>query len=207
MDWSTLENFIGQIVPKNIKIFLALCGYESYLSVMRIDQNKILSLEKYVQNDRIILQNILEALDNNDKTTLVYRSQNVFKFLPGHRSILLVLPQFIEKMFSGSSSDTSRDMIAGTSTTSPNNLPDKNVEEFSVILSNLIASANTNMNKSKNAFQYNDIIKNFATYIFLLCGRTCYETLNKNLPIPSTKTIREYDWHKYCLDREMFHLF
>lgn len=75
------------------------------------------------------------------------------------------------------------------------------------MLSKLIESANTNRNKSKNAYQYDDIVKNFATYIFLLCGRTCYETLNKNLPIPSTKTICRYYLDPMNCIIELFHSF
>lgn len=63
--------------------------------------------------------------------------------------------------------------------------------EYSVILSQLIKTAERNKNKSKHANYYSDTIKYFSTYIFLLCGRTCYETLCRNLPIPSTKTICE----------------
>lgn len=76
------------------------------------------------------------------------------------------------------------------------NLPNQNPNDYSVILSKLIESANKNKNISKHAYQYDEIVKNFSTYIFLLCGRTCYETLNKNLPIPSTKTICKYYFEK-----------
>lgn len=61
--------------------------------------------------------------------------------------------------------------------------------EYSVILTELLKTANNNFNKSKHAYQYNAIVRYFSTYVFLLCSRRCYETLNKNLPIPSTKTI------------------
>lgn len=69
---------------------------------------------------------------------------------------------------------------------------DEVIEQYSVILTELIKTANKNKNRSKNGYQYEDIVKYFSTYIFLLCGRTCYETLNKNLPMPSTKTICKY---------------
>lgn len=57
-----------------------------------------------------------------------------------------------------------------------------------------------NQGKSKNARQYNDAIRLFSTYIFLLCGRTCYETLSKSLPMPSTKTICKilFDYQMNC---------
>lgn len=178
LDWAKFESFIGQSVPLNVKTFLELAGYDSFFSVKRIDEEKIHTLEKHVQNNR----GILKALDEKDKTTFLYRSQNVFNFLPGHKTILLALPELIGNMFD--SIDTLCEPEAETSF----NLPDLN----SMILSKLIKSAIINKDRSKNAYQYDEIIKDFSTYIFLLCGRTCYETLNKNLPIPSTKSIREY---------------
>lgn len=63
------------------------------------------------------------------------------------------------------------------------------VYEYSVVFNQMVDVLERNQGKSKNARQYNDAIKQFSTYIFLLCGRICYETLSKNLPMPSTKTI------------------
>lgn len=183
IDWKKLESFIDLLVPLNIKIFLDLSGYDSLLSLKRINEEKIDKIEIYLQNDG----RTLAMLDENDKTTSVYKSQNVFNILPGHRNILLALPEFIENMFH--SIDTVRELEAETATNSHNQTSNQTSDDYTVILSKLIETANKNKNKSKNAYKYDDIVKNFSTYIFLLCGRTCYETLNKNLPIPSTKTI------------------
>lgn len=57
------------------------------------------------------------------------------------------------------------------------------------ILNKLIKTAEFNELKDKNHATYSDEIRYFATYIFLLCGRSCYEMLRSNLPIPSVKTI------------------
>lgn len=176
IDWKKIESSIGQIIPMNVKTFLCLGGYDSVLSIKQIDAEKMHALEKYLQNLIQSDRRLLEKLDKNDKTTLVYTSQNVFNLLPGHSAILLALPELIKTM-------CDIDMLQACN---------QEPEEFSVILSKLIESARKNKNKPKNAFKYDDIIKNFSTYIFLLCGRTCYETLYKNLPIPSIKTIREY---------------
>lgn len=183
IDWKKIEICYGQTVPTNIKIFLDVSGYDSLLSIKRIDEEKINALEHHIQNRVQNDRNILEALDKNDKTTSIYKSQIFFEILPGHRTILLILPDIIEKLFD--STDELSNMQL------PNNLNNLIPNEYSVILSQLITSANNNRNKSKNAYQYDDVLKDFSTYIFLLCGRTCYETLNRNLPIPSTKTICE----------------
>ena len=60
---------------------------------------------------------------------------------------------------------------------------------FSVILKELILTAIHNGNLSKNNAEYSDIIRYFSTYIYLIGGRSCYEVLSQNLPLPSRSTI------------------
>lgn len=107
--------------------------------------------------------------------------QGKFKFLPGHRTLLLVLPSYVTKM----------------SETRPNQINTLQEESFSVLLGELIKSAQNNAGKEKHHVRYTDIIRHFFTYVYLLCGRNCYETLNRNLPIPSTKTIRKQYFNVY----------
>lgn len=57
----------------------------------------------------------------------------------------------------------------------------------------LIQTALQKENSGKNITRYSDIIRYFATYIFILCGRSCYEVLNKNLPLPSIPTVCMYE--------------
>lgn len=56
----------------------------------------------------------------------------------------------------------------------------------------MVKIARQNADKDKNHAQYSDSIRFSATYVFLLGGRSAYEFLNSNLPLPSTKTIRKF---------------
>lgn len=185
-EWAELEKFVGQSVPMFLKLLLWKTGYDSLLSIKEISNNTIEGLEQYIQRKKNqIFDEIFTKLNdfgNNDHSLSIYKEQEVFEFLPGHRTILLSLRSNIENMQLQAVNHIENDAFLGS---------DEWMEsrKYSVILRELIKTANQNSNKSKYAYQYNDVVKFFSTYVFLLCGRVCYETLNKNLPIPSTKTI------------------
>lgn len=182
--WADLENYSRNEVPICLKVLLWKCGYDTILSLKYINEESIAEIEEHVQKykEKILFDesDMSEYLDD-------YKKQNIFKFLPGHRSILLDLLQSISGMQSQNALHCHNNTNMMTNAESSN---DEMTTEYSVILNELINTARRNKNKSKNAYQYDDTVKHFSTYIFLLCGRTCYETLSKNLPMPSTKTIR-----------------
>ena len=49
-----------------------------------------------------------------------------------------------------------------------------------------------NSNNKKNGSTYDEPIKHFASYLFMLGGRMLYETLYANLPLPSLSSISRY---------------
>lgn len=62
-------------------------GYDTALAIEQLDAKNIADLEKYVnENLRHLLRNSLYEKQSND-----------FRFLPGHRSILLHLPAQIKR--------------------------------------------------------------------------------------------------------------
>lgn len=167
-----LEKFIGFEIPICVKSLLLFCGYDTIVSVKQITAQRIVEMQDYIRENS-------DDLFKNNGDVGDYNNQIRFEFLPGHRTILLSLPQLISDMQANAHfAPIENDMAKAL--------------EYSVVFTHLLETAKTNANKSKNAYQYDDIVKHFATYIFLLCGRACYETLNKNLPIPSTKTIRKF---------------
>lgn len=179
-----LEHFIGYLVPQSLKYLLWRSGYDSMIGVKQISGERIKELEEFIQKNRseLLHNSTFNENFNMLDDMCVYQKQTTFQFLPGHKNILLDLPESIQKMQSQN---------ALQNTLHCDNSSD-NFNEYSVILCELIKTAEKNRNKSKNAYHYENTIKYFSTYIFLLCGRTCYETLTKNLPIPSTKTVCEY---------------
>lgn len=191
-EWADIENFVGENVPMFLKLILEKTGFDSLLSVKHISSESIAELEQYVDNQRneIILEILshLEKCGHYDMSYEIYKEQTVFKFLPGHRTILLSLPDNIKSMQSNNLARPVSGLTHGNGSDESLSVSE-HPGQYSLILTELIKTARRNANKTKYAYQYNDIVKYFSTYVFLLCGRTCYETLNKNLPIPSTKTI------------------
>lgn len=176
-DWKNLENCMGFEVPISLKYILLKCGYDSIISIRQICEERIEELQNFIEKNKneILFNEKYNMLDDIN----TYQTQRKFEFLPGHKNILLDLPKHIQMMQSKNALESALFQ----------NVACDNEDEYSLILRELIKSAKRNQNKSKHVFNYNDTIKYFSTYIFLLCGRTCYETLCKNLPIPSTKTV------------------
>lgn len=175
--WLYLESRMGYEVPTSLKYVLWKSGYDSVISLKQLSEIAIEELEEFIEKNKN------DLLQNNYLDNYVFANQQ-FAFVPGHKNILLNLPVRIQEI-------QSQNSLVNTSTQDNAN---ESSNAYSVILNELINTAKRNHNKSKHAFQYDDTIKYFATYIFLLCGRTCYETLNKNLPIPSTKTVCKYPY-------------
>lgn len=192
-DLNKLEQFIGHIIPKSLKILLQTCGYNSLLSLKQISIEKIRTMEQFIQMNRAKILRELNGIDEN--AAGIYKEQVHFAFLPGHRNILLDFPKHIADMQNSMRIQSVSNQILGENVRKA-----EFSREFSHILNQMITTAEMNMNKkSKHKNEYTDDVKYFSTYIFLMCGRTCYETLSKNLPMPSTKTICKcgtYFWNE-----------
>lgn len=170
-NWAEIEKIIGDTLPPCVKSFLNLSACESLTALREINENNIVEIGEFMSNcDR----NVLDELDCCHSEQ--YKKQTKFKFLPGHRAVLLSLPNKIRQ-----NSEKKCEKKCVQSNT-----------EFPVILNELISTAQENALKLKNSSEYSNTIRFFFTYIYLMSGKSAYETLQKNLPIPSTKTIRTY---------------
>lgn len=168
MIWQKVESLLGESVPVCIKNVLIFRGYNTLLSLRSISAESIVRIENYMNEN---VGDIIQRLDccYNDS----YKEQKTFKFLPGHYDFLLILPKYIN------------DERQSLKQSVENNLG------FPVIMEELIYTSLGNKTVDKHSAQYSDVDRNFATYIFILCGRSCYEVLYKNFPLPSISTIRE----------------
>lgn len=135
-----------------------------------LSESSILDIEEYITNS---YKNIFHEF--TCRHTDIYKTQTHFKFLPGHRLLLLSLPNHAMKI---------SPQIENRISTTQN-------QSFSVVLNELIKTAELNSGREMHHVRYSDIVRYFSTVIFLLGGKNLYETLVKNLPIPSSKTIRE----------------
>lgn len=161
MNWEFIEREIGGTIPNCVKDFMVVSGFETVASLKNITSDTIIETEQYINNNaRRTIENL------TCKHSKIYQEQNEFKFLPGHRNLLLNFPTFSCNV-------------------------EKHVK-FSLPLQKMIETAEKNFNKLKFHNKYDDVIRFFATYVFLQCGRSCYEFLSRNLPFPSIKTICKF---------------
>lgn len=76
-----------------------------------------------------------------------YKNLNEFKLIPGHRDLMIGLSKLDYPT------------------------PKNRKEDFSFLMNALINQASQ---IDKKCSQYDEIIRSFATYVFLMCGRSCY---------------------------------
>lgn len=159
-----LQKLIGSEIPPLIVKLLLSAGFDSKIALRELDTNCIGAIEEHTQKNRHLLLGT------------VYEHENQFELLPGHRKVILKLSKYVNELAVAKPVDN-------VSFQRP---------ELSLILRSLLEMAEMNSNKLPKGFRYSEIIRNFATYIFLMCGRACYDTLCANLPIPKTDTIGKY---------------
>lgn len=144
-----------------------MCGYDSAFSLKEIKQNNVTEIEKYLSDN---CMNQIRELDCRHSDH--YKKQTIFKFLPGHETFILILPKHISKYEQARESKVVE--LKG---------------RYSFILEEMIATAEANLFKHPSHARYPDSIRFFATAVFLLSGKSVYELLRANLPLPSVKTI------------------
>lgn len=156
-----------------VKILKA-SGYCSNIALSGLNQDKICSLEKYVSNN---LRNLL----TNSVYTEDLAEDGDFSFLPGHAAILLALPDCVKKFESNNTSKT------------PNLSEYINFLPLSFLMKEMIKTAVENSSKDAKHRKFSSVIQNFSTYIYMMCGKSCYEVLCQNLPLPQANTIRKFN--------------
>lgn len=171
MNWDRFEMFLGEQIPRCVKVALDMCGYSTILSLCEIKQKNIDCIEKHINENR---NEQMQKMQCNHSH--YYNNIQQFHFLPGHEAIILALPKYaleFQQILKNKAVDIERNV------------------QFPFVLNEMIKTVEMNQFKDVNHATYSDTIRFFATYIFLLCGRSCYEMIRTNLPLPSTKTIRE----------------
>lgn len=175
MVFSKVEEIIGEPIPKCIKKILSLCGYDTMLYLGNISAESLSQIES---NINIYHRDIMQNFECSHAD--LYKNQDVFHLLPGHSDLLIAISNCIKKNGFESKCHTKYELLIEEI---------KENSALSVIMKELTKTALRNENVEKHNAQYSDIMRYFATYIFLLCGRSCYEVLYKNLPLPSISTV------------------
>lgn len=167
MEFTNLEVLIGENIPECVKKILVFCGYNTISSLKNISVKNVEEIEDFV-NKGSSGRELIKSFDCCYKKT--YSEQTEFHFLPGHKSVVLALPEIAHQY-----SQQKRFEIPS---------------HFPFILRELIETAENNKDKFRP--MYSDAIKSIGTFLFLKCGRSSYEFLSKNLPLPSINLIRKF---------------
>lgn len=178
------NNFSG---CKCLKSILIRSGFENIASLKLINSETLINLEKYVESNRSITDDITcehsKAYATTSSTTSATSTlcKSWFKFLPGHWAILLDWCQNSLK----------------------NDIPDIRTNEFKVdnpafspLFRELISDALYNHQKPDNSYRFSKLVMEFSIYIYIMGGRASYDILCANLPLPKTGAIGMLaSWH------------
>lgn len=156
--WSKLTD---GFVPEIIKSILNASGYDNILSLTDINEEEINVIEQFAYQN---LKHLIEPQFDS----------NPFKFLPGHRKLILALGKKAEKY--------------EPPNTRPNN-SEYSLEHATTVMKELIKSMQENANVTSTRRRYSEIIKHLASYIYIVGGKAAYEVLCNNLPLPQVPTV------------------
>lgn len=146
-----------------LKLILINVGYDNVASLKCINGELLNDVEKHVEKNNHVLQSLTCEHKNR------YLGEK-FEFLPGHRALIL---DWCQNRLTNSLEDTFN----------------KNHPAFSPILCEIIGSALDNHDRPKNRHRFSQILVDFSIYLFIMAGKSCYETLSANLHLPKAVTI------------------
>lgn len=126
-----IEKKIKDKIPKYLKEILVLTGFDTITVLKSIDADAIQQIENYVESNKSVFENILNE-------ELVYKStqDKVFRFMPGHRILLLNFPKYLKESdqckqkqpASQSTSTHNKKILVIENVSSGNNLPNQTQE-------------------------------------------------------------------------------
>lgn len=157
------KNFNDKI-SDDIKKILLRSGFDSKSSILGLNTDVIKDIEQFANEDRSVLEGTS------------YENMGEFKFKPGHKIAILHLANQVKQLIESGFDEREKNELC----------------DFSIVLKSFIDTATSNSGRKPNGFRYNEINQYFSTFIYLFCGKACYETLSANLPIPQSITIREF---------------
>lgn len=172
---SKIESFMGEKLPPCVKKILSETGYDNSVSLVDVQSSELDYIEESLNKE---LHFIIEDLECCHSAK--YKNQQTFRFLSGHRKLILRLSNVLQEMKELETIPSKRS----------NNL--NYLNDFSFLMKTLIETAERNGCKIPTQHRYCEIIRCFAAYIYMTCGKMCYETLCRNLPLPQPSSICKF---------------
>lgn len=137
-------------------------------SLKLLNENNLDRLEKAIDEEREVLLNL------NCAHAETYKGQKKFKFLTGHRIVIL---KWCETLNDESHQASSNETF------------NVNHPAFSPIMRCLILDTMNNFGKPPNTNRYAKLLMDFSIYIYIMAGKATYEILSKNMALPAPSTI------------------
>lgn len=159
-------------IPDSVIIILKCTGFEQKITLRALNAKSITEIEEFICENSSILSEL--------PTNSIYHRIKPFKFLPGHRVLIESIPKYMQDPRKEHECDEPESRFSTPS-------------YFSTILKSLIENSQNNKTRNIKSLRYSDIIQAFSTYVYLMAGRACYDTLSANLPIPKSTTICKID--------------
>lgn len=156
-------------------------GFDTLLGIANMNEESIAQVEDHINskgNEIIDRLDCCHSIEYKNSIT-----EKLFKFLPGHRKLIIEVGKIVANSTASNEQDVQSQITHLWNT----------IEQFGPVLPNilkeLIQTALENSQTSPNLNKYSDVIKYFAIYVYLMCGKQCYEILNSNLAMPAASTI------------------
>lgn len=144
MDTSdALFDILKNHLPTYLIELLKRCGFDTISSIKNINENYLNEMESLINGNRLLLEGI--DLKNS------YLKMEEFKFLPGHRVLLLKAPSFLQIE---ETNEVTSDIL-------------------SHLMQLLLNCAKENYGKDPCRKRYHEIVRDFSIYVFLTAGRMC----------------------------------
>lgn len=82
----------GESFPKCLRFLMEKAGYNSSPRLKNMDENRVSSIETFFDASKQILNKLC------GRDSLTYKRMQTFKFLPGHREIILSIPEILPEV-------------------------------------------------------------------------------------------------------------
>lgn len=164
---------MNQSIPECIKRLLEASGYDTEISLSTLNEANLLKVELFAQRS---LQHVIAELHCCHSET--YRNETTFQFIPG--TFILEIPKGLQSNSRPVTLSTLCQQLIDRLSTMP---------MATDLLKEFLKTVVTNESTSKTQNRYSEVIQYFSTYIYMLCGRNCYEVLSNNLPMPKAVTV------------------
>lgn len=175
--------------PGILKYVLEECGFESLSSLKNINSDSIGIIENHINQNGYILEN--EVFNNSP-----YMKQQNFKFLPGHKLLLLELPQRISEYQSKSNKNKLQNQTSISNVSAENNENNQNVinvnakeDELKAALIQRISTSTTGIYfkinhentsiKTFNVNTFNNQVSCKSSVACPVCNKACSVTFKK----------------------------